>query len=539
MSEKRALPFYPEHVSFYIDIPDKTVCDVLQERAGEFGSQPALTFYDKTITYAELAAAVNRFASSLQARGVQKGDRVAIMLPNCPQYVIAYYGILQAGAIVTQVNPMLVERELAYLLKDSGAKMIVIYEPLYPRLAAVRGETAVEQAVTVSLGAPPSVALAEGDVTFDKFLAAGSGVVRPVPIEPMHDVAVLQYTGGTTGRSKGAMLTHRNIFVNVLQCAEFFKGTFELGKERYLTVIPLFHVFAMTSGMNLAIYQGAENILLPRFELKEVLETIRDKQPTVFPGVPTMYVAITNTPGVEQYGISSIKTCNSGSAPMPLELMRDFESKTGAVVLEGYGLSEASPVTHCNPPFAARKPGTVGIGMPLTEYKVVDVATGTQELPPGEVGELIIRGPQVMKGYWNMPEETAVALRDGWLYTGDLASIDEEGYVTIVDRKKDLIIAGGYNIYPREIEEVLYEHPAVREAAAVGVPDPYRGETVKAIIVLKDGMQASEEEILAHCRKNLAAYKVPRIVEFRAELPKTNVGKILRRALREEASRPQ
>lgn len=539
MSEKRALPFYPEHVSFYIDIPDKTVCDVLQERAGEFGSQPALTFYDKTITYAELAAAVNRFASSLQARGVQKGDRVAIMLPNCPQYVIAYYGILQAGAIVTQVNPMLVERELAYLLKDSGAKMIVIYEPLYPRLAAVRGETAVEQAVTVSLGAPPSVALAEGDVTFDKFLAAGSGVVRPVPIEPMHDVAVLQYTGGTTGRSKGAMLTHRNIFANVLQCAEFFKGTFELGKERYLTVIPLFHVFAMTSGMNLAIYQGAENILLPRFELKEVLETIRDKQPTVFPGVPTMYVAITNTPGVEQYGISSIKTCNSGSAPMPLELMRDFESKTGAVVLEGYGLSEASPVTHCNPPFAARKPGTVGIGMPLTEYKVVDVATGTQELPPGEVGELIIRGPQVMKGYWNMPEETAAALRDGWLYTGDLASIDEEGYVTIVDRKKDLIIAGGYNIYPREIEEVLYEHPAVREAAAIGVPDPYRGETVKAIIVLKDGQQASEEDILAHCRKNLAAYKVPRIIEFRTELPKTNVGKILRRALREEASRPQ
>ncbi|AKU27546.1 AMP-dependent synthetase [Geobacillus sp. LC300] len=539
MSEKRALPFYPEHVSFYIDIPDKTVCDVLQERAGEFGSQPALTFYDKTITYAELAAAVNRFASSLQARGVQKGDRVAIMLPNCPQYVIAYYGILQAGAIVTQVNPMLVERELAYLLKDSGAKMIVIYEPLYPRLAAVRGETAVEQAVTVSLGAPPSVALAEGDVTFDEFLAAGSGAVRPVSIESTHDVAVLQYTGGTTGRSKGAMLTHRNIFANVLQCAEFFKGTFELGKERYLTVIPLFHVFAMTSGMNLAIYQGAENILLPRFELKEVLETIRDKQPTVFPGVPTMYVAITNTPGVEQYGISSIKTCNSGSAPMPLELMRDFESKTGAVVLEGYGLSEASPVTHCNPPFAARKPGTVGIGMPLTEYKVVDVATGTQELPPGEVGELIIRGPQVMKGYWNMPEETAAALRDGWLYTGDLASIDEEGYVTIVDRKKDLIIAGGYNIYPREIEEVLYEHPAVREAAAIGVPDPYRGETVKAIIVLKDGQQASEEDILAHCRKNLAAYKVPRIIEFRTELPKTNVGKILRRALREEASRSQ
>ena len=539
MSEKRALSLYPEHVSFHIDIPDKTVCDVLHERAAQFSSHPALTFYGKTITYAELVAAVNRFASSLQTLGVQKGDRVAIMLPNCPQYVIAYYGILQAGAIVTQVNPMLVERELAYVLNDSGAETIIIYEPLYPRLAAVREGTAIKRAVTVSFGAPSSASLAAEDVTFDEFLAEGSGQVRPVPIEPAHDVAVLQYTGGTTGRSKGAMLSHRNIFANVLQCAEFFKGTFEMGKERYLTVIPLFHVFAMTSGMNLAIYQGAENILLPRFELKEVLETIRDKQPTVFPGVPTMYVAITNTPGVEQYGISSIKTCNSGSAPMPLELMRDFEEKTGAVVLEGYGLSEASPVTHCNPPFAARKPGTVGIGMPLTEYKVVDVATGTQELPPGEVGELIIRGPQVMKGYWNMPEETAVTLRDGWLYTGDLASIDEEGYVTIVDRKKDMIIAGGYNIYPREVEEVLYEHPAVKEAVVIGVPDSYRGETVKAVIVLKDGQQANEDDIIRHCRKNLASYKVPRIVEFRTELPKTNVGKILRRALREEASRPQ
>lgn len=539
MSEKRALSLYPEHVSFHIDIPDKTVCDVLHERAAQFSSHPALTFYGKTITYAELVAAVNRFASSLQTLGVQKGDRVAIMLPNCPQYVIAYYGILQAGAIVTQVNPMLVERELAYVLNDSGAETIIIYESLYPRLAAVREGTAIKRAVTVSFGAPSSASLAAEDVTFDEFLAEGSGQVRPVPIEPAHDVAVLQYTGGTTGRSKGAMLSHRNIFANVLQCAEFFKGTFEMGKERYLTVIPLFHVFAMTSGMNLAIYQGAENILLPRFELKEVLETIRDKQPTVFPGVPTMYVAITNTPGVEQYGISSIKTCNSGSAPMPLELMRDFEAKTGAVVLEGYGLSEASPVTHCNPPFAARKPGTVGIGMPLTEYKVVDVATGTQELPPGEVGELIIRGPQVMKGYWNMPEETAVTLRDGWLYTGDLASIDEEGYVTIVDRKKDMIIAGGYNIYPREVEEVLYEHPAVKEAVVIGVPDSYRGETVKAVIVLKDGQQANEDDIIRHCRKNLASYKVPRIVEFRTELPKTNVGKILRRALREEASRPQ
>jgi long-chain acyl-CoA synthetase len=535
MNEKTAAALYPEHVSFQFDIPNITLCDILQERAKQYRDNPALTFYDKVITYGELAYAVEKFASSLQQQGVKKGDRVAIMLPNCPQYVIAYYAILRIGGIVTQVNPMLVERELLHLLTDSGAETIIIYDAVYPRLQAVRNDTPIKRAIVVSL--QQAGASFSPDVTFEQFLAQGSGNVQPVSIEPEHDVAVLQYTGGTTGRSKGAMLTHRNILANVMQCAEFFKGTYEVGKERYLTVIPLFHVFAMTSGMNMAIYVGANNILLPRFDLQEMLQTIKEKQPTVFPGVPTMYIAITNTPGVEQYGINSIRTCNSGSAPMPVELMREFEQKTGAAVLEGYGLSEASPVTHCNPPFAKRKPGTVGIGMPMTEYKIVDVATGTEELKPGEVGELIIRGPQVMKGYWNMPEETAVALRDGWLYTGDLASVDEEGYVTIVDRKKDMIIAGGFNIYPREIEEVLYEHPAVKEAVAIGVPDKYRGETVKAIIVLKDGKEATKEEIIAHCRKNLAAYKVPRIVEFRNELPKTNVGKILRRALREEALR--
>ncbi|SFA48399.1 long-chain acyl-CoA synthetase [Parageobacillus thermantarcticus] len=535
MNEKKAASLYPKHIAFQFAIPDITLCDILQERAKQYRDNPALTFYDKVMTYGELAYAVEKFASSLQQQGVQKGDRVAIMLPNCPQYVIAYYAILRVGAIVTQVNPMLVERELLHLLTDSGAETIVIYDAIYPRLQAVRKDTPIKRAIVVSF--QQAGASFSPDVTFEQFLAQGSGNVQPVPIEPEHDVAVLQYTGGTTGRSKGAMLTHRNILANVMQCAEFFKGTYEVGKERYLTVIPLFHVFAMTSGMNMAIYVGANNILLPRFELQEVLETIKEKQPTVFPGVPTMYVAITNTPEVEKYGINSIKTCNSGSAPMPVELMKEFEQKTGATVLEGYGLSEASPVTHCNPPFAERKPGTVGIGMPMTEYKIVDVATGTEELKPGEVGELIIRGPQVMKGYWNMPEETAVALRDGWLYTGDLATVDEEGYVTIVDRKKDMIIASGYNIYPREIEEVLYEHPAVKEAVAIGVPDQYRGETVKAIIVLKDGKEVTEEEIITHCRKNLAAYKVPRIVEFRNELPKTNVGKILRRALREEALR--
>jgi long-chain acyl-CoA synthetase len=372
------------------------------------------------------------------------------------------------------------------------------------------------------------------DRSFESFLSESSGNVLPIQMDPLHDIAVLQYTGGTTGRSKGAMLTHRNVFANVIQCYEFFKEEMELGKERYLTVIPLFHVFGMSSCMNLSIFTGSESIMLPRFELDEVLNTIKNEQPTVFPGVPTMYVAITSHPRSEEYGIKSIRTCNSGSAPMPVELLRSFERKTGSKILEGYGLSEASPTTHCNPPFADRKPGSVGIGVPSTEYKIVDVATGREEVPIGELGEVIIKGPQIMKGYWNMPEETANTLRDGWLYTGDIAKVDEDGYLYIVDRKKDLIIASGFNVYPRDIEEVLYEHPAVQEAVCIGVPDPYRGEDVKAVIVLKAGKTVTEEEIVYYCKQNLAAYKVPRQVEFREQLPKTNVGKILRRALRDE-----
>ncbi len=290
----------------------------------------------------------------------------------------------------------------------------------------------------------------------------------------------------------------------------------------------------MTSAMNLSILNGSKNILLPRFDLEEVLETIKREQPTTFPGVPTMYIAITNHPKAKEYGIDSINVCNSGSAPMPLETMKEFENKTGAKILEGYGLSEASPVTHCNPPFAERKPGSIGIGFPSTEYKIVDLATGEENVPTGEIGELIIRGPQVMKGYWNMPEETANTLKNGWLFTGDIAKMDESGYVYIVDRKKDLIISSGYNVYPRDIEEVLYEHPAVQEAVAIGIADPYRGESVKAIVVKKQGAETSEEQLILWAKDKMAAYKVPRAIEFRNELPKTNVGKILRRALREQ-----
>ncbi|KAB7709008.1 long-chain-fatty-acid--CoA ligase [Bacillus aerolatus] len=526
------LASFPEGYSHELNIPKLSLAQMFEKTVEQFGSRPAVSFYGSKSTYQDIWQAVQAFSCALQAAGIKKGDRVGIMLPNCPQYVIAYFGILRAGAIVTQINPMLMERELAFILEDSGTKMIVIFDALYPKLQAIRQNTSIELAVTVSLKDPfqPEAP----DSTFMQFLTK-STLFTPVSINPEEDTAILQYTGGTTGRSKGAMLTHKNILANVVQSYKFFKNEIKKGQEKCLTVIPLFHVFGMTSCMNLSIYAGFEMVMLPQFQIDEVLQTIKQEQPTIFPGVPTMYVAITNHPQAESFGIDCIRLCNSGSAPMPVELLREFERKTGAKILEGYGLSEASPVTHCNPPFAERKPGTVGLSIPGTACRVVDIATGTKDVKPGELGEVIIKGPQVMKGYWNQPEETAVTLRGGWLYTGDIAVLDEEGYLSIIDRKKDLIIASGYNIYPREIEEVFYEHPAVQEAVVIGIPDGYRGETVKAILVLKAGQSATEEEMIEFSKAHLAAYKVPKQVEFRTELPKTNVGKILRRALREEA----
>ena len=532
MEKKAWLTQYPENIASEIVVPNKSLPDILHETTIQYPVNNALSFFGRKMTYQELSGTASRFAAGLQSNGARKGDRVAIMLPNCPQYVIAYYGTLVIGGIVTQINPMLVARELEHILSDSGAETIVVLDAFYETVKAVQPSTNLKNIIVVSL--QPSGLKFDGDRTFEQFLSETVTPAEPVSIDPDHDVAVLQYTGGTTGRSKGAMLTHRNLVANIYQTKEFYKQIVEKGKERYLTVIPLFHVFGMTACMNGCILMAGENILLPRFDLEEILQTIKQEKPTIFPGVPTMYVAINAHPKAKDYGVDSIKVCNSGSAPMPMELMKEFEAKTGAKILEGYGLSEASPVTHCNPAFGVRKPGTVGIAFPSTDCKVVDLATGAEEVPVGELGELIVKGPQIMKGYWNMPEETAVALRDGWLYTGDIARIDEEGYISIVDRKKDLIIAGGYNIYPRDVEEILYEHPSVQEAVVIGVPDEYRGETVKAILVLKANASVTEKEIIEYCRGNMAAYRVPTIVEFRDELPKTNVGKILRRALREE-----
>jgi len=473
---------------------------------------------------------------------VNKGDRVSINLPNIPQFVIAFYGALRLGAIVVQTNPMYTERELKELMNDSGAETIVALDLLYPRVKAIRSETGLKRVILTSARdfLPPLLRAlyplkellehkrvnlkGEDFYSFPGLLRRYRGQRPPqVELDPENDVALLQYTGGTTGLPKGAMLTHRNLVANAFQTRSWFLRA-EEGHERVLAVLPFFHVYGMTVAMNLPVALASAMILLPRFQIDELLKIINKDQPTMFPGAPTIYVAFNNHPQIKKYKVGSINDCISGSAPLPVEVKRRFEELTGGRLVEGYGLSEASPVTHSNPLDGRDIPGSIGLPFPDTEAKIVGP----------EVGELLIRGPQVMKGYWNRPEETAEALKGGWLHTGDIARMDEQGYFYIVDREKDMIIASGYNVYPREVEEVLYQHPQVAEAAVVGVPDPYRGETVKAFIVPHSGEELDEEEITSFCRKHLAAYKVPRLIEFRDSLPKTAVGKVLKRELRAE-----
>lgn len=531
MSERPWLAHYPPGVPATLEYPEVTLDQFIEQSVAKHADLTALRFATISMTYRELWGRVLRCAAALAELGIGKGDRVALMLPNCPQYVIAYFGTLRAGGIVVQVSPLSTPRELVHHLSTSGAETIVVADVLYPVVQAVLPQVNLRNVLVTRL---------RGEVTpgpearaFEEVLMSTTGAPPDVQVTP-DDVAVLQYTGGTTGIAKGAMLTHRNLVVNVLQSAAP-NPDFPSGADlRVLTVLPLFHVYGMTVCMNLGLARGGELILLPRFEPAEVLETIKATQPTSFPGVPTMYVAINSVPNAEEYGVGSIRFCNSGGAPMPLEVMEAFEQRFGATIIEGYGLSETSPVTHVNPATGLRKPGTIGIPVPDTDAEIVDIDTGTRVLPPGEPGELRIRGPQVMAGYWGMPEETADAMRDGWFYTGDIATMDEDGYFTIVDRKKDMILASGLNVYPREVEEVLYEHPAVLEAGVIGVPDPYRGESVKAYVVLKPGASATAEELEAYCREHLSAYKVPHAFEFRDTLPKSGVGKVLRRVLVEE-----
>ncbi|GAB7386903.1 long-chain fatty acid--CoA ligase [Bacillaceae bacterium] len=528
------LKHYPENVREFSHIPEISMSQFLTRSVQRFAGRTALTFYQSRWSFREVYASVQKFAAALHAAGFKKGDRLAIMLPNCPPYIFSLFGTFQLGGIVVQVNPMYVERELEYILKDSGAETIVVLEALYPRVKAVQRNTALKKVIAVGLG-KRAENLEAGDVSFEDFLQSASAPAPEAPIAPKEDVAVLQYTGGTTGKAKGAMLTHYNLVANMEQTHDFMVKTVELPENaKAFNVLPMFHIYGLTCVTFLGLRAGFNQIILPRFEAREVMETVKRELPHLFPGVPTMYLALLAQPDLERYGFEAIKYFNSGGAAMPVEQLHLFEKRVKKKLREGYGLSEASPVTHFNPPFCERKAGSIGIPVPGTEARIVDLKTGTQEVPPGEAGELCVRGPQVMKGYWNMPEETAKALRDGWLYTGDIARMDEDGYFYIIDRKKDLIIASGYNIYPREVEEVLYQHQDVVEAIVIGIPDRYRGETVKAFVTKKKGSSLTEQDLLAHCRKHLAAYKVPRYLEFRDELPRSAVGKLLRRVLLEE-----
>lgn len=527
------LEHYSPGVPSHVDYPKKSLSQCLDESVKQLPDNLAIIFGQERITYAEFGDKVNRLASALADLGIKKGDRVGLMGPNCPQWEIAFFAVAKLGAIVVQTNPMYVEREIIHQMNDSGATTIIVFDALYPRVRSVLPETSLQKVVTfyfsTSVGSFPDV------YEFNDLLARYQPNPPHVDIDPQEDIAVLQYTGGTTGIPKGAMLTHYNLVCNVYQVINWSLNI-EYGKESVLVVIPSFHVYDITNCVNWGVIMGATQIILPRFDTDEVLQTIKAYQPAIFPAVPTIIVALLSHPRLSDYQASfaPIKIFITGSAPTPVEVFHKFEAFVGAgKLIEGLGISEASPSIIVNP-LGGSKIGSAGVPFPDTDALIVDLETGTKEMPVGEPGEIIVRGPQVMKGYWNNPAETAVALRDGWLYTGDIGKRDEEGYFYVIDRKKDMIIAGGFNVYPRDIEEVLYEHSKVREAVVVGVPDAYRGETVKAYIVLRPGVEASEQEFIEYCRTKLAAFKTPTIVEFRDTLPRTIVGKVLRRQLLEE-----
>jgi len=535
---------YDYWVRTRITYPGRPLADVLAIAAVERPDKPATHFMGAELTFLDLKRRADALAAALAQFGIAKGDRVGIMLPNCPQYIVAAFAILRLGAVVVNINPAYTAREAHIVASDSGARIVITLDALAPLIESIRAQTSIERIIITSLAeysaasaAPPR--MAGVDPLADLAQPTKPSAVPKVAIDP-HDLAVLQYTGGTTGTPKGAMLTHRNIWANILQNESWTNPAYVYGgAERYLVVIPYFHIYAFTVCMMMGLRIGALQIIHPKYEPDAVLASIRDLKPTYFPAVPTVFVSILNHPNADEAGLDRVRLFNSGGAPCPVEVMDTWERRFGRPLNEGYGLSETSPVTHSTPQLAVRKLGTIGLPFPDTDVKVVDVETGTRELPIGETGELCIAGPQVMAGYWNKQEESASALRthaDGrvWFHTGDIARMDEEGYTSIVQRKKDMIIVDGYNVYPSDVESVLYSHPAVRLAAVIGVPDAYHGEVVKACVAFKPGINATPDEIVAYCRGSLAEYKVPRLVEIRDTLPMSAVGKILYRVLRDE-----
>lgn len=560
---------YEEGVPHTVEIVSRPLVQLLSDSAKSYMNKVALRMVLKylplglkiqsSMTFKQLDQASDRFAAGLQQMGVAKGDRVSIMLPNLPQQVIAFFGILKAGGTVVNTNPTYTPRELRHQLQDSGAETIVILSGFYERLEQIRNETNVKNVIITdipdSLGFPFKQLVAKQvratgmmkEIAYNSSVHRFADIVnttaalKPVYTEP-EDVVLFQYTGGTTGLAKAAMLTNANLVSNVVQMNAWFAKS-EPGKEVLLGAIPFFHVYGMTVAMLYGLYLGAELIIVPDpRNTTHVLDIIQREKVTLYPGVPTMYVAIVNHPKVKEYNLQSVKACLSGGAALPVEVAQQFERMTGGRLVEGFGMTECSPVACANPIYGETRIGSIGLPIPNTNVEVValepDESGKYKRLSQGEEGELVIYGPQVMKGYWNAPEETAKTIdEDGWLHTGDIGKMDEDGYFYIVDRKKDLIIASGYNIVPREVEEVLFMHEKVLEATVAGIPDARRGETVKAYVVLKEGLECTSDEIISFCKENLAPYKVPKLVEFRKDLPKSQVGKVLRRVLIEEEKR--
>lgn len=555
MTNRIWLDLYPEEISKNVSYEEIPIQEYLTRAYEIAPEQTAIHFMGKDISYKEFYESSLKFANYLRAIGIEKGDRVAIMMPNCPQSAIAFYGTLYSGAIVVQTNPLYTERELKYQLVNSGAKVIVALDLLFPRINRIVKETALEHIIVTSikdyLPFPknfiyPFMQKREQKISikvqhrgmyhlFPEVMKVASSTPIRTDFNFNEDVALLQYTGGTTGPPKGVMLTHKNLVSNTAMCKQWLYKS-EEEKEIVLGMLPFFHVYGMTTVLVLTVMMSNKMVLMPKPDMNQALKIIEKQRPTLFPGAPTMYIGLLNHPNIRKYDLSSITACISGSATLPVEVKERFERITGGKIVEGYGLTETSPVTHANFIWASsehNEKGSIGVPWPSTDACILGPET-SHPLAPGEVGEIAIKGPQVMKSYWEMPEATERSFRDGWLLTGDLGYMDKKGRFYIVDRKKDMIIASGFNIYPREVEEVLYEHESILECVVVGVPDPYRGETVKAFIVLKDGESVTEEALDKHCRVHLASFKTPRIYEFRKELPKTAVGKILRRVLIEE-----
>jgi long-chain acyl-CoA synthetase len=556
MDDKPWYAHYDPGVPRHIDYPPVPLQHFLEEAARSLPNRPCTIFKGATISYAEMNRLTDRLAAGLVALGVQKGQPVGIFMPNTPQFIMAFFAILKAGGLVVATNPLYTPREIVHQLSDAGVELMLLTSNFYLKVKEAQPKTRLKKLVVTNIKEylPPllrtlftlakekkdghRVTLTGDDIWLQDLLSKYRPEDRPQVAVGPDDVAIFQYSGGTTGISKAAIGLHRNLVANSLQIRSWMPDV-RMGEETVLMAIPLFHVYGMVAGMAFSIASGSSMVMVPNpRDMDDVLHSIAKYRPTIYPGVPAMYNAINNHPDViaGKVDVSSIRACISGSAPLMRETKDRFEELTGGKLVEGYGLSEAPTATHCNPVFGENRTGSIGLPFPDTDCRIISLDDEKTVLPPGEIGELVIRGPNIMAGYHNMPTETANTLREGWLYTGDIARIDDDGYVYIVDRKKELIKPSGYQVWPREVEEVIAENPKVLEVGVAGIPDAYRGETVKAWVVLKPGETMTEEEVKSWCKERLAPFKVPTAVAFRSELPKTTVGKILRRELvREEA----